>query len=164
MTVPQGELLNGLRNPSLRSPAMGWERVLQQPPDATGVGNGTPSAMRNAPTPTQGTPGAGFLKQTGAHGTDAQSKTVLDNTSTAFTVPAITPATTRRVPGRYPARSALQARRRRNRYWLKPAPIIRPNLPPRRGTTARLGPRSALLKKYRAFASLNPGLLQHNAR
>jgi len=30
-------------------------------------------------------------------------------------------------------------------------------------TTARLGLRSALLKKRRALASLNPGLLQHNA-
>ena len=46
--------------------------------------------------------------QPGAHGTDAQSKTVLDNTFTALTVPAIAPVTTRRVPGRYPARSALQ--------------------------------------------------------
>ena len=29
MTVSQGELLNGLRNPSLRAPAMGWVRVLK---------------------------------------------------------------------------------------------------------------------------------------
>ena len=46
-------------------------------------------------------------KKPGAHGTDAQSETVPDNTSTAFAVPAIAPVTTRRVPGR-PARSALQ--------------------------------------------------------
>ena len=71
-----------------------YSQQFDKTPDATGVGNGTTSAIQSSSTPTQRTQGAGFLKRPGAEGTDT-GKASPDNTSESAAAPGgvLQPAT-----------------------------------------------------------------------
>ena len=63
-----------------------YSQQFDKTPDATGVGNGTTSAIQSSSTPTQRTQGAGFLKHPSAEGTDT-GKASPDNTSESAAAP-----------------------------------------------------------------------------
>ena len=80
LIVVRGEPLYGLRNPSLRAPAMSWERELK--PDAAGARYGATRATQSVFTPTQDVSGAGFLKQPNATGVGSGTTSATQNAPT----------------------------------------------------------------------------------
>lgn len=146
VAVVRGEPLYGLRNPSLRAPAMNWERELK--PGAAGARYGATRATRNAFTPTQGIPGAGFLKQPNATGVGSGTTSATRNAPTPTqSIPA---GVTDKNPGCGTGRSPVILG-----LTTLPLALSQANS---RCTATRLDQRSALLKKRRALASFNSGL------